>query len=318
MWMEETCHCESGFLLVTWCLPQGDMTYKHQWLRSVISLQSNYGNSRTYISSLFVWCWTSLSHNGKNEYFSCGCNESIHNTEIITQMTEGSWKSGHALMITTGFYDGIRFPKRQRNEFHDCLFTFSDSPQEIDWKWEKQTVVWCGHSKALAISPSVLGQNERCMWRIGRFKSPVWICILSLTTCVFLVDANSPALWTDTKNGSHLKEPGARVTVWEVRCWGTAFDEPSLPAKQWSLWTHYRAFPVRLDHLPSWGSPRLWTVFQWSLQKDTLSRETQHLYPVHWYILVICWIWFGFAMAPLPVIVWAVDLIQVGSFGDHF
>lgn len=50
----------------------------------------------------------------------------------------------------------------------------------------------------------------------------------------------------------------------------------SLPAIHWSLWTHYFAFTIKLDHFLSRGSPRLWTVFQWSLKKDTLSRKTVH------------------------------------------
>ena len=32
----------------------------------------------------------------------------------------------------------------------------------------------------------------------------------------------------------------------------------------------------------------------------------------------IYWLWFGFAMVLLPGIVWLVDLIQAGSFYNHF
>lgn len=76
-----------------------------------------------------------MSHIGKDEYFAHGLNESIHNI-VITQMTKGNWKSGRALMVTTSFYNEIKYHKRWKNEFHDFFFTFSDTlPQEIDWKW---------------------------------------------------------------------------------------------------------------------------------------------------------------------------------------
>lgn len=85
----------------------------------------------------------------------------------------------------------------------------------------------------------------------GRKKSLHRNTIWMEDTCHY---GNSTALWTDTSNSSHVKEPSPCVTGWEAKCWGTAFDEWSLPAKPWSLWIHYPAFEIRLDHLASWGS----------------------------------------------------------------
>ena len=148
-------------------------------------------------------------------------------------------------------------------------------------------------------------------------KTPVWICIFHVTTCV-LADANSTALWTHLEDGPHLEEPRACEAVWAAGPRGAALTEWGLPARQRSLWTHYFAFTIRLDHLPSWGSPRLWRVFQWSSQKEPFSREADDLHTVHWCVLPIHWVWFGFVMVLLPWTVCLVLLIQEGSFYNHF
>lgn len=89
--------------------------------------------------------------------------------------------------------------------------------------------------------------------------------------------ANSTALWTDTKNSSHLKEPSPCVTVWEVRCWGRVFDEWSLPARQWS-WTHYLAFIVRFGSSPILRPPKTLNSFSVILtEKHPLQRNVVFL-----------------------------------------
>ena len=40
-----------------------------------------------------------MSHIRKDEYFSCGCNESIHNIVTLPQMTEGKGESGRVLWL---------------------------------------------------------------------------------------------------------------------------------------------------------------------------------------------------------------------------
>ena len=45
-----------------------------------------------------------MSHTGKDEYFSRGPNESVHN--IVTQMAEGNGKSGRVLWLPLGFIIG--------------------------------------------------------------------------------------------------------------------------------------------------------------------------------------------------------------------
>lgn len=50
--------------------------------------------------------------------------------------------------------------------------------------------------------------RHACPWKV---KTSVWAFLPK--------DANSTALWTDTKKSSHLKEPSTCVTVVEVRCW---------------------------------------------------------------------------------------------------
>lgn len=135
IWMEDTCHRESGFWLVTWSSPgwhdDFEMANLSEWDIN-ISLQLNYRNGKTYISSLFVWSWTALSHTG-NEYFSCGPNESFHNIVTGTPMIGGNWKSGHALTVTTSFCNWSRFHKRWRNKFHDFYFHFFSSSSPQNW-----------------------------------------------------------------------------------------------------------------------------------------------------------------------------------------
>lgn len=55
----------------------------------------------------FVLFWTSSSPIGKDEYFSCGLKESIHNIVIITEMTVGNWKSGYHLCLPQIFIMGL-------------------------------------------------------------------------------------------------------------------------------------------------------------------------------------------------------------------
>ena len=65
----------------------------------------------------------------------------------------------------------------------------------------------------------------------------------------------------------------ALVSQYKLDACGTAFDKWGLPARQWFLWTHYFIFMIRLDHLPSWGSPRLLNSFSVILKKDTLPEK---------------------------------------------
>lgn len=78
------------------------------------------------------------------------------------------------------------------------LFTFSATfPKKWIGNGEENRLFGATNSKKQKQkqnSFSIVGRNERCMWRIGRFKSPKWICIVYLIACVFLVDANSTAL----------------------------------------------------------------------------------------------------------------------------
>lgn len=88
---------------------------------------------------------------------------------------------------------------------------------------------------------------------------------------------NSKALWTDTKNNSHLKKPNTCVTVLEIRSWQMAFAEWNLQARQWSLWTYYLAFAIRLDHL-SFEAPQDFKQFFSAPFRKALSLEKCSIY----------------------------------------
>lgn len=138
-----------------------------------------------------------MSHLGKDEYFSCGPNESIHN--IVTPGTEGNRESGHPLYSLMVFVTGAGSVREGGINFVIFLFTFSATlPKKWIGNGEENGLFGANNSNKQTNKQktnfSILGRNERCMWRIGRFKSPEWICIVCLIACVFLVDANSTAL----------------------------------------------------------------------------------------------------------------------------